>query len=330
MERLSIPLSRNYSSVYFAKSDTPVPPKALSYNEKGKKFSRKGDFDKAVAEFKKALEIYPNFSEAQMELAKTYKLKEDYPKAINEFDKYLKLEKNDSEAAVLLGDCYRQQGYYGKAIDIFGGVASKEPDNDYAQRLLKETQNQFYSIFNPEKGLKQLNKVKQDTINQAVSMAKEFLPQGFTNSLNDLDIKFDETQRLAGYANIAQYEHAKRKVAVSEEYTWANPKLVAAYLVHEFVHAKDNDAYTSVKEEQDAFRTQAQYWQKNGGNISDPEMDYILQLYKEAPEKLDDRVKEIYMLRDPRIPMTSPNHPPVGLNRGVQASQALIKYDAIA
>ena len=39
-------------------------------------------------------------------------------------------------------------------------------------------------------------------------------------------------------------------------------------------------------------------------------MDYVADLYKQSAKALDDRVAEIYRLRDPGIPETSYNHPP--------------------
>ena len=66
----------------------------------------------------------------------------------------------------------------------------------------------------------------------------------------------------------------------------------------------------AIKEEQDAYRAQAQYWVKNVENVSDPEMDYVANLYKQSAKTLDDRVAEIYKLRDPNIAEISYNHPP--------------------
>ena len=39
-------------------------------------------------------------------------------------------------------------------------------------------------------------------------------------------------------------------------------------------------------------------------------MDYVANLYKQSAKTLDDRVAEIYKLRDPNIAEISYNHPP--------------------
>lgn len=302
-----------------------------SLQKKGSLDSRKGAFDEAIAEFKKVLTQNPKNEEAQLELAKAYKQKEDYQNALVEFYKYVELNNKNNEAYVLMADCFRQQGFYPKAIFILEQIVKRDPKNDFAARTLKEAQNQLYFIQNPMSAYNQLCLTKKNSMEIAVKLAKDFLPKGFTDDLKDVKITFDETKKLAGYANIAQYEHAKQQISLSNDYIWASPKLLAAYIVHEYVHAKDKDAYTSIAEEQDAFRMQAEYWQKNGKGITDPEMDYILDLYKQSPQTLDARVKEIYSLRDNGIPATSPNHPKDNkLSIFERITSHLIKYDTIA
>ena len=39
-------------------------------------------------------------------------------------------------------------------------------------------------------------------------------------------------------------------------------------------------------------------------------MDYVVSLYSQSAKALDQKVAEIYKLRDPFIPDTSPFHPP--------------------
>ena len=141
---------------------------------------------------------------------------------------------------------------------------------------------------------------------------------------------------MGGTGNIAQYENHKNTITVSDSYIYASSQVIAAYLVHEALNAHDNDAYTSVREEQDAYELAAKFWIKHANGIKDPEMDYAAGLYLQSPKTLKDRVGEIYKLRDPSIPMTSPNHPPKLLSIGLlnktteHASQSLKKYDVIA
>jgi hypothetical protein len=140
---------------------------------------------------------------------------------------------------------------------------------------------------------------------------------------------------MGGTSNIAQYENYKQTITVSNSYVYASPQVIAAYLAHESVHAKDNDPYTSIREEQDAYEIAAKFWMENSNGVSDPEMDYATALYKKSPSTLSSRVEEIYTLRDPSIAKTSPNHPPtkkyhIKTARTQAASQSLMKYNVIA
>ena len=119
-----------------------------------------------------------------------------------------------------------------------------------------------------------------------------------------------------------------------DDFVYANPTLVATYIVHENIHAKDNDPYTSIREEQDAYRAQCEFWLKHGQGIEDPEMDFVVGLYKKSAEDLDKRVAEIYHLRDKNIPETSYNHPPANKKLAATTSlsgsgQPLKAYDII-
>ena len=174
-----------------------------------------------------------------------------------------------------------------------------------------------------------------DVVTQAVKIAKNFFPAGYMDDMKDMTVSFNKTSKMGGRSNIAQYEHTKRKISVTDEYTYADPKLTGAYLIHEFVHGKDNDPYTSIREEQDAYRKQCEFWIKHGNGIEDPEMDFVVGLYKKSAEDLDRRVAEVYRLRDKNIPETSYNHPPS--NKKISATTSLSSgtkplkaYDIIA
>lgn len=223
---------------------------------------------------------------------------------------------------------------YAKATEHFNKALSIEPNYDYAKRNLLDTQNLHLACINPEKAQKERYETAIENLTQAVKIARNFLPKGFMDDMKDLTVSFDKTSKMGGRSNIAQYEHYKRKISVTDEYTYANPKLTGAYLIHEFIHGKDNDPYTSIREEQDAYRLQAQYWTQQVHDVYDPEMDYVAELYKTSAETLDKRVAEIYKLRDPDIANTSYNHPPskgkaASYKLSVTSTKPLKAYDII-
>lgn len=269
-----------------------------------------GVFDKAIELYEKALQINPNDADVHLNLAKTYSYSNRYREAIPHLEAYIKVRPDDIENMTLLGECYKKSGMFSKSMEYFNRALSIEPNYDYAKRNLLDAQNLYLQCIDPVRGRKERYNTAINNLTEAVKIAKNFFPKGYTDDMKDITVSFDKTSKMGGRSNIAQYEHTKRKISVTDEYTYANPKLTGAYIIHEFVHGKDNDAYTSVREEQDAYRTQAKYWTQNVFDVYDPEMDYVSNLYKQSAEALDERVAEIYRLRDPGIAETSYNHPP--------------------
>ena len=283
--------------------------KSSQYTNLGLEAIKNSEFDKAIEYFQNALSLDRNDCEARLGLAKAYKYKKEFEDAKTNFQIYLKEKPNDVEGIVLLGEVFKEKGEYKLACEQFEKALALNPKSDYAKRNLLECQNHILFTYSPRSGLYENKKYAKENLKQAAKMAINAFSDSFTDDMRDVLITFDETASLKSRANIAQYEHYKRKITVSSEYIYSSANLVAAYLVHEFIHAKDNDAYTSIAEEQDAYRASAEFWIKNSDGISDPEMDYVVDLYKTSSQKLDDRVKEIYTIREPNIAQTSPNHP---------------------
>lgn len=292
-----------------------------------------GNFDSAISHYKSYLTKNPYDAETNLNVAKAYTYKEQYTFAIPYLEKYLSYNPSDIEHITTLGECYKKSGMYDKALEYFNKALEIQPNYDYAKRNILDTQNLQLAITNPEQAKNERYNTAIKNLTEAVKIAKNYLPKGYTDNMKDVSVSFDKTAKMGGRSNIAQYEHRKRKISVTDDYTYADPKLTGAYLIHEFVHGKDNDPYTSIREEQDAYRIQAQYWVKHAKNIYDPEMDYVADLYKQSSKILDDRVAEIYKQRDPYISETSYNHPPEGnKNKGTiakAAGQPLKEYDVI-
>lgn len=301
---------------------------------KGDSFVQEGHFDKAINWYQKALAYDYSDIDAHLSIAQTYSYNGQYKEAIPHIEAYIQAKPKDIEAITFLGECCKKSGMFSKSIEHFNKALEIEPHYDYARRNLLDAQNLYLQCIDPVRGKKERYNTAVQNLTEAVKIAKTFLPKGYTNSMKDVTVSFDKTAKMGGRSNIAQYEHTKRKISVTDEYTYADPRLTGAYLIHEFVHGKDNDAYTSIREEQDAYRAQAQYWTKNVKDLYDPEMDYVADLYKQSAKTLDDRVEEIYKQRDPMIPEISYNHPPktgkITAHKIRQsAGQPLKEYDVI-
>ncbi len=311
-----------------------MPPANTSLEE-GDKALNENKYQEALNSYQKALNensenyiVYKKIAKAQFHL-------KDYDSSIKNYNVYLKNSPDDAEVWIELGEVQRQKGEYNNAITSFEKALNIEPKNDLAKRSILETQNNKLSCYNPEQAYREKQDYAAQNLKTAIQIAADYMSLDYMKDLADIKIQFGKTAQMGGTANIAQYENHKGAITVSDSYIYASPIVIAAYLIHESVHAKDKDSYTSVREEQDAYKTATQFWIRNSEGIQDPEMDYAASLYKKSPASLASRVQEIYELRDPNIAKTSPNHPPYKLfkfplSKSKAASQPIKVYDVIA
>lgn len=269
---------------------------------------KSGQYKKAIELYKRSIELKPDYADAYFNLAKAYKSDGDTEGSILTYKKLIEISPNDVEALANLGECYKEtnnlneaRNYYQKALDI-------DSKYDLAKRSIKEIENQTLAKSNPKAAEEELNNQSVKNLQDALNMVIDHAPESMTKGLKDIAIKFSETSSMGGHPNIAQYENDKRTITVTDKYIWAAPEIIAAYLVHEAAHAKDRDPYTSIKEEQDAYRDSVRFWLAHNNGIKDPEMDYASSLYLINPDKLDAKVKEVYTTRDGSIPKYSPHH----------------------
>lgn len=303
--------------------------------QQGKDLLARNQYDSAISKFKESAKLNKTNPEPFFDIARAYTYKKDYKNAITYYDQYLTKKPDNIEAITMQGECYKNLGLYKKAQNNFKKAIEINNKYDYAQRNLKECQNYEKFIHNPQKAIQEKEEQIEKNLKTALNYAHSYFPKNYMNSIKHVDIAFDKTSSMGGRSNIAQYEYTKQKITITDDFIWASPEVVGAYLIHECVHAKDNDPYTSVREEQDAFETATKFWIKNSKGIQDPELDYATELYQKSPQTLANRVKEIYKARDPSISMTSPNHPPQATNATKLSSQQinssnLKRYDVIA
>ncbi len=302
---------------------------------KGDKALNENKFQEALDAYKRANQIDPNNNNVYRKLGKTYYHLKDYKASEMHFKTYLENVPEDAECWIDLGQTQKMAGYYQKAVDSFKQASKLDEANDYAKRCLLETQNDMLAIYFPQEAEKEKLEYAAKNLQAALNMTINYLSPAYMKDLEDVKVTFGETASMGGTANIAQYENYKKTITVSKDYIYASPQVIAAYLTHESVHAKDADAYTSIHEEQDAYEIATKYWINNSNGIKDPEMDYAAALYVQSPSTLRNRVAEIYKLRDPAIAETSPNHPPdkafhFSNRKANAASQSIKEYNVIA
>jgi len=326
------------SSNFVRVNNFPVRFKGGSSSElvkKGDDLLNSNKADEALASYREAQTSSPDDVEISRKIAKAYFKLKDYKSAAENYEKYLETSPYDVDCLIDLGEAQRMGGYYQKSINTFQKACELDSSNDLASRSLMEAKNNLLSVYNLQRAVDEKNAYASQNLKAALDMTVGFMGADYMADLNDIKVEFGKTAEMGGTANIAQYENAKKSITISNSYVYAAPQVIAAYLSHETVHAKDKDPYTSIREEQDAYTVAAKFWLKNSNGVKDPEMDYAVGLYKQSPSALNQRVAQIYKLRDPSIEETSPNHPPQRkfsfFNKAKKAaSQPIKQYDTIA
>jgi tetratricopeptide (TPR) repeat protein len=88
-----------------------------------------GRFDEAVVEFKKALELDPNWSFALNLLGATYIASGNLEKALETFKRYESIYPDDATACISIGDIYLFMGLIEQAINKYRDALRLKPDN---------------------------------------------------------------------------------------------------------------------------------------------------------------------------------------------------------
>lgn len=301
----------------------------------GDKALNENKYAQALESYQQANKLNPDDTNIYRKMAKANFGLKDYKSAENNFSTYLQSNPNDVECIIELGETQRQAGFYQKALSSFEKAHQLDNSNDLAQRSILETKNNILAIYSPERAKTEKAAYASKNLKTALDMTVQYMTPAFMKDMQDVSVSFGETASMGGTSNIAQYENYKNTITISNSYIYAAPQVIAAYLTHESIHAKDKDPYTSVREEQDAYEVATKFWINHANGVSDPEMDYAKELYLKSPETLSARVEEIYTLRDPSIAKTSPNHPPekklhFNTTKSKAASLSIKEYNVIA
>lgn len=111
---------------------------ATVYSNRGAAYKTKGDLDRALADYNKAIEIYPEFANAYNNRGLIYAQKDDYDRAIADYNKAIEL----NQKLVFLaygnrGIIYEKKGDNARAIADYRHALSLEPNLQYAKDGLK-------------------------------------------------------------------------------------------------------------------------------------------------------------------------------------------------
>ncbi len=101
---------------------------AITYNRRGLTHAAKKDFDRAIADFNKSVEIQPNYAKAYNNLGLAYAYKRQYGPAIANFTKAIKLNPNYADAYGNRGLTYEKKGRMDAIADYRKAVRLRPND----------------------------------------------------------------------------------------------------------------------------------------------------------------------------------------------------------
>ncbi|MDX2084615.1 MAG: tetratricopeptide repeat protein [Candidatus Melainabacteria bacterium] len=240
---------------------------AQKHKEQGNRYYQLKHYDFAIAAYLQAIDAFPYYTDAYYNMAKVYIATGDDQRAIASFDRLLQLAPQDHEARVLMAERMQRLGWLQPAKDQYHVILQHKPHFDPAYRNARLLDHQLLALTNPAAAEQAFQQTSQENLRQAERMVRQYLQK--TQQFETLDwlgkipCEFAATQVVLGITNMAEYDNRLGPYGVirlSPELAYAHPNVLGAYLVHELVHAADQDGISSVLEEQDAYREQTRFW----------------------------------------------------------------------
>jgi 4-amino-4-deoxy-L-arabinose transferase-like glycosyltransferase len=109
----------------------------IHYSLGGKMLFKKGNYQEAVLEFKKVLELQPDFAPAYNYLGKSFAILNDYERAEQHFNKVIQLTPGIDEGYMNLGLLFELKGEKSKALSYLTKALSLNPQNARAKEHLQ-------------------------------------------------------------------------------------------------------------------------------------------------------------------------------------------------
>ena len=107
------------------------------YYNRGNSYSRQGQYQQAIEDYDKAIELDPNDGRAYYNRGNSYSRQGQYQQAIDDYDKVIELDPNDAEPYSDRGSSYHRLGQNERAIEDYDEAIKLDPDNAEAYNKLK-------------------------------------------------------------------------------------------------------------------------------------------------------------------------------------------------
>jgi tetratricopeptide (TPR) repeat protein len=128
---------------------TPTPPDYNFYQKRADGFISKGDFDNAITDYDKAIELKPAESITYLYRGIAFFNKKNYDLSLADFSKTIELNPKDVLAYMNRGNSYERLGDLPKAVDDYKKVIDLDPNNAPAKSNLARLQNDLQAKLEP-------------------------------------------------------------------------------------------------------------------------------------------------------------------------------------
>jgi tetratricopeptide (TPR) repeat protein len=95
------------------------PGDAEAYNSRGNAYNDKGDYNRAILDFNKAIDMSPNSAIFYYNRAEAFRKKDDFGNAITDYSTYLRMMPEDGDGYFYRGYCYSKIGNNTQALSDF-------------------------------------------------------------------------------------------------------------------------------------------------------------------------------------------------------------------
>jgi photosystem II stability/assembly factor-like uncharacterized protein/tetratricopeptide (TPR) repeat protein len=207
---LKLWLRKNRSLEQVREELTEVNPIANRYIEIGQEFHDSHLYDKAIENFKQALEISPDNIQAQVNIAQAYMAQGNLSQAVTEFEKALAMDDEDiasrsglCEAYLALGDAAHEKGKPKDALQAYQKVLSINAEHTEARQRMAE--------INRGRAEKALAEGRDEEALSAFAEALRFTPEDEALSARYEQAKVEKrTKVLASLLSKADKEQGNR------------------------------------------------------------------------------------------------------------------------
>jgi tetratricopeptide (TPR) repeat protein len=164
---------------------------AAGFVNRGNGYSNKGQYDRAIQDYDRAINIYPNHASAFFNRGNAYDRKGQGDRAFQDYDQAIRLNPNDTFAFVNRGAAYADKGQYDRAVQDFHQAIKLKPTSwGMWSRLCEFRASKGYHL---EQAIKDCDEVLRLRPNEPFALQSRALVY---LKLNELDNAFN------GYDNV--------------------------------------------------------------------------------------------------------------------------------